>query len=557
IFTGAWGDANGITGNGVPMMPPGQHSLLQTRSGFSSESLTAEPMYVTAARAGKKVVVLSATQSYPPEPHLASLGAARSNFTSFSGFEHPIAPNVMHEPKDLDVPKGSWTSLPVREGPWRESTFKIGEENFYVLLYQDRQDPAPGYDTALIRQGSREAAKAKASAVLKPGRARDDTSLWSRPFRLEQRDLFANTFFRLFELDPEGKSLKLFQRGANGLKGAANKDQTELYLKAYAGFHADPFWSYQDGMLGPQLYQGGDGEAERRLLEMVRLDCHFLREGTKFALRTWRPDLLTHYTPMSDSAGHTWMGVLDPDSPSHSPTLAARLWPFYAEVYRLQDEWLGDILDMAGRDTVVALVSDHGMMGTNRRFHVNYVLEQAGLLKRTHDNKIEIAQTKVLAPPNGDFFVVVNTTDRKDGVVPPDQKREIVDAAARALLTARDPQTGLAPVVAVYRPGQMEGLGGPAGGDLYLDLAPGYYPSNSLAQRVAEASRSPIGDGVHGFNPSLRKMHAIFYLHGPGIGARPLPPMKQIDVAPTLLQLMGVPPPPTVRGRVLVEALDR
>ncbi|MES2459149.1 MAG: alkaline phosphatase family protein, partial [Armatimonadota bacterium] len=49
LWTGAYGDVNGITGNSVPVLPRGEHTLLESRSAFLSSSLLAEPLYVTAA----------------------------------------------------------------------------------------------------------------------------------------------------------------------------------------------------------------------------------------------------------------------------------------------------------------------------------------------------------------------------------------------------------------------------------------------------------------------------------------------------------------------------
>ncbi|MBK6424702.1 MAG: alkaline phosphatase family protein [Blastocatellia bacterium] len=64
IWTGAYSDVNGISGNWVPQLPKAQHTLLEDRSGYHSTGLTAEPLWISAARAGKKVVVLSATHTF-------------------------------------------------------------------------------------------------------------------------------------------------------------------------------------------------------------------------------------------------------------------------------------------------------------------------------------------------------------------------------------------------------------------------------------------------------------------------------------------------------------
>ena len=142
-------------------------------------------------------------------------------------------------------------------------------------------------------------------------------------------------------------------------------------------------------------------------------------------------------------------------------------------------------------------------------------------------------------------------------------------AAARALLAARDPDGGAHPVERILSAedlARLRGGGGAgddagsdatAGGSLYFDTAPGYYPERGLADRMAGPARHPWGDGEHGFWPERPTMHAIFYAAGPGLRSGvTLPAIRHIDVAPTLARLIGIPPPAQATGRVVVEALD-
>ncbi|MNY39739.1 hypothetical protein D3C86_1744410 [compost metagenome] len=51
-------------------------------------------------------------------------------------------------------------------------------------------------------------------------------------------------------------------------------------------------------------------------------------------------------------------------------------------------------------------------------------------------------------------------------------------------------------------------------------------------------------------------MHAVCYMAGPGLKKGVvLPPIRTIDVAPTLAKLMGIPAPAQATGRVLTEVL--
>jgi predicted AlkP superfamily phosphohydrolase/phosphomutase len=550
LWTGAYGDVNGISNNTVPLLPRSEHTLLESRSGFDAEALRAEPIYLTAARAGKRVVVLSATHSLPINPALAS--APRERYRAFAGFGNTIAPDRILDGRQLRHASG-WTELPPHSGTPREFSIEVGDAEFQGLVYDDLNDPVQGADSLLIRQGSKNAKAAEGATVLKPSEAARDTRGFSRRFAVRKGDLAGYTYFRLFELAPDGR-MTLYQRAADGLSSSTTPEETRRYLDAYGGFHAAPWDEYGQGQLGKPVWAGGDGTAERRMLEIVRLDCELLERGTRWALKEWRPDLLLHYTPMSDSAGHTWMGYLDPDGPRYDPAVARRLWPFYEEVFALQDRWLGSVLDAVDRDTAVCLVSDHGMAAAGKLFFPNAVLEKAGLLARKPDGEIDLAQTRICAPPWGGQFVAVNGTDWKGGIVRPEQRAEVLHAAAQALLAARDPETGGPVVMRVFRPEETAGLGigGLSGGDLYLDPAPGYAPSNGLVD-TGEVSSG----GTHGGLSLRPKLHAIFYLGGAGVSSgRRIGGMRQVDVAPTLCRLLGIPAPKDAVGHAIGEALE-
>src|SRR5690606_26476390 len=109
------------------------------------------------------------------------------------------------------------------------------------------------------------------------------------------------------------------------------------------------------------------------------------------------------------------------------------------------------IIDMAeAHDAIVCLVSDHGMCGVRKRFYPNAVLERAGLLFRTENNRIDLTRTKILASGWSELGLVVNTTDRKGGIVPPEQKAAVITEATAALLNAVDEETGSHLVTKVF-----------------------------------------------------------------------------------------------------------
>lgn len=562
IWTGAYADVNGISGNWVPQLPKAQHSLLEDISGFHSTGLTAEPLWISAARAGKKVVVLSATHTFPSDRDrkaLAEAGVPEERLKTFSGFESKIAPARILTSVDLRPVVGTaWRHQAMASPSSREIELRVADASFFALVYDDKSDPVNGLDTVLIRQGSRDPLLAAGEATIKPREASESIDAYSPRFRVSKSALFGFTYFRLFDLSPDGSSMALYQRGVNGLQGLASHADIEAYTAAYGGFHDEAFFTlYEEKLLGSRLWEGGDGTAERRLLETLRLDVDFRVRSIRYAMKEWNPDVVFHYTPTTDSAGHTWIGALDPSGRNYDPKLAAKLWPFYEEVFRLEDVWLGHLIEAAGSNGVVCLVSDHGMAATDSLFFPNAVLQRAGLLA-SEGGKIQLARTQACVPPFSDFFVTVNGTDRREGIVKDADREAVLRRVEDALLSARDPRDGQRIVRAVFRPNETIGLGidGEACGDLYFDLMPGYYPLSRVSANIVEPDASPIGSGNHGFFPFRRSMQAICIMGGAGLAAgRKIGPVRQIDIAPTLSHLLGIPPPRDARGHAIADVL--
>ena len=190
LWTGAWSDVHGVTENSVLLRPPDRHTLLESKSGFSSEALQAEPFYVTAARAGKRVVVLSATQAYPERPHVESLlraGVPNDRYLNFSGFEHEIAPARRYDTSDVHPAGQGWDGVSFAHGNL-EIMIKAGESLLKALIFDDPEDPVEGFDTVVIRH-----VMAGFEIRLKPRPADDRLDGWSPPFPIRVGELEGNT----------------------------------------------------------------------------------------------------------------------------------------------------------------------------------------------------------------------------------------------------------------------------------------------------------------------------------------------------------------------------
>ena len=313
---------------------------------------------------------------------------------------------------------------------------------------------------------------------------------------------------------------------------------------------------YQQGALGRTLFNGGNGGAEARYLETLQFAQHQLMETNRWAIDNLPWDLFLAYTPFPDEAEHLWRGHLDSTLSTFQPNLAARLRPLLEQAYRSSDEHLGLLLSKRPEGAFFALISDHGLQGINKRVALNQVLQQAELLALDGQGRVDLARTKVLYPAINNGYLLINSKDRKSGIVEKDQRAEIVRRSREILLALRD---GDRPIVRTVYDAEVDGaalgIGGETGGDIYIELAPGYDFDPRIAPGPLVSDAPAYGN--HGANPEQAALRTLMIFHGPGIRpGQKLLNVRIIDFAPTLAWLLNLPRPKDATGRVLFESLE-
>jgi predicted AlkP superfamily pyrophosphatase or phosphodiesterase len=213
-----------------------------------------------------------------------------------------------------------------------------------------------------------------------------------------------------------------------------------------------------------------------------------------------RPRLITSWFRGGDHAGHL-----------HGPASDE-----VHRVLRAQDRALAGLvarLEVRGAfaTTTLLLVSDHGMLAVERHADLDAALRDGGVA------------ASVLG---GGGFAIVSV-------------RGGSGEAARAVSVAR--ALGLEAHAPREAPAELR-LGHPRFGDIAVLAPPGVAISRSDALR-------PAMRGSHGYRPDVRGMGAIFVAFGRG--ARPgteLGEVRAVDVAPTVLALLGIPAPRWMEG---------
>ena len=546
LLTGASPKITGITGIRVPRTPRGEFTILESAAGFSPALQRAETIFTAAERAGRKVVALHV----PFGREKSRDGVYLQGYSGIAGRD-----GVVHGRNARTQAASSWVNLPASAAPPLELTFTIGASSLFGLLIDDPADPQNGYDTLLVA-GARDGREVK--AILKPGAAGPGGELlWSHPITVNTAgDQGATTYLRLFDLKSDGSDFFLYytRPARQAISHPELLEGTNPTVRAFIGNGGNLL--YGQGAFGRTIPSGGDGTAEARYLETVALVQHQLTEACRWALEQLPWDIFLAYTPYPDESEHQWRGYLDPGLPGFRAELAYRLRPLLERVYRSSDELLGFLMERRPENTVFALISDHGMEGTNKIVYVNKVLQQAGLLALDAQGRVDLAKTKVIYPAIDNGYLLINATDRKSGIVPLEERADLVRRVRELLLALRDEGRQVITGIDDARSDEAApGIGGESGGDLYLDLLPGYRFDAKLNASEIVGSQEP--HGVHGFNPSRASMRTIMVLNGPGIKAgERLRDARLIDFAPTLAKLLNIPVPIDAIGSVLQDALS-
>ena len=542
LMTGAPPRVTGISGNRVPREPRAEYTILDSMAGFSGAPLLAEPIWAAAQRAGKKVVI----------SHIPSFAAENSEKTiRFYGYDMIAGRDGIVTPRlSKPQPATSWDKLPASDAPALEISFAVAASKFFGLLVDDPADEQIGYDTLLLTR-SRNAEDIEVKLKSTPAGATGEL-LWSGPVEVKTTgERSASAYFRLFELRGDGSDFFLyFTRPARAM--VTPDDALEGVgetVRSFIGNGASIL--YQQGSFGRTIPSGGSGGAEARYLETVRFAQHQLMETNRWALANLSWDLFFAYTPFPDESEHLWRGYLDPGLSTYRKEVADRLRPFLEQVYKTSDDHLGLFLANRPANTIIAVISDHGMQAVNKRFAINRLLQQSGLIVIDQQGRVDLSKTKVFYPSINNGYLLINSIDRKNGIVAPEEREELVRQVCDLLSEVRD---GDQPVVKnVYDAeihGAEMGIGGPTGGDIYIDLVRGYDFDPRTTPEPVITQVEPYGS--HGASPEQSSMRTLMLFQGPGIAARRrLQNVRIIDFAPTLAGLLGFPAPKNSSGRVL------
>jgi hypothetical protein len=326
IWTGAYGDVNGVTTNNPPLLPRAAHLFSERGNGFFGTFLRAETFWVKAGRRGVCAVAHQPTQGFPfaryntaPEaacPPVVVNGYQTSQYAGYALFRRKDA---VEAGKDLVVRHGP-VELKLRPGRGR----------------MEISGPAGGTVEARLGGG------------------------FSEGLYLDQPTP-AVVYFRLLESGGSGFRLlatPVSELGYHDPRGMGARDRLLREAGGFAGNGASALLARGD--LTPGEY-----------LETVELSARQMARHAAWLFKRYRPRLFQTYLPFPDEFEHAWLGLARAGAPE------VEQWR--RQGYAIVERFAREIERLAGLRDNVVWTSDHGMAPVSKSLAVNKVLEEAGL----------------------------------------------------------------------------------------------------------------------------------------------------------------------------------
>jgi predicted AlkP superfamily phosphohydrolase/phosphomutase len=350
------------------------------------------------------------------------------------------------------------------------------------------------------------------------------------------------------------------------------------------------------------FYSEGAGD---RFLADLRELVDIRKRAAQYLMKRYEWDFFMVHFIATDWVQHFLWHCLDPTHPRHNEREAKLYGDAILEIYQCVDRALGELVAGLDRDTVLLVMSDHGFGPFHKYIYLNnwllekgllslkkglatrfkYVLFRAGLtpsalyqalarlklvrvaFKASKKQRYDLLSTFFLSSQDIDWRstkayssgnigqVFVNVKGREPhGIVDPGSEYEAVRDQIIALLAdLEDPETGVPVIEHIYR--REEIYNGP-----YVDQMADIlflpvnleYIATGLSEFVSNAVIAPsfAYSGTH-------RMEGVFALRGDGIKAGlEVEGVRIIDMAPTLLHVMGLPVPRDMDGTVLTDLMD-
>lgn len=279
-------------------------------------------------------------------------------------------------------------------------------------------------------------------------------------------------------------------------------------------------------------------------------------------------DLYVQVFEFTDRVAHILWRFMDEGHPLYDPVQAPPYREAMKAAYTRMDRIVGEAMEELPPGAALVVLSDHGFASFRKAVNLNRWLLDEGYLALAADTgvltledlfdddrllfkNVDWSRTRAYALGLGNVYINLKGREPHGTVSPGAEYDALVREIKEKLPQLVDPETGEHPVYAVYHRDELYR-------DYDPDLVPDLRVSNTPNYRVSW--QTSLGGAPERLLETNEKVwsgdHCSLdprFVPGMLLSNRPLGPTpRMIDLAPTILDLLGLPPEKDLEGRSLV-----
>ncbi|MEW5806089.1 MAG: alkaline phosphatase family protein [Acidobacteriota bacterium] len=312
---------------------------------------------------------------------------------------------------------------------------------------------------------------------------------------------------------------------------------------------ANDTWALNEGVL-----------SEEAFLDLTYSNHKEWEEMLFNALDKIKKGLITCVFETTDSIQHMFFRYLDERHPALRKTQSRMSGRVIEELYQKMDEMVGKVMDRLDDRSVLIIMSDHGFKSFRRGVNLNSWLYRSGYLSLKDGKResgewfkdVDWERTKAYALGLGGLYINKKGREAKGIVHPGEETAALKRDLIQKLSGLKDSEGGAVAINQLFdRDALYSGPYRENAPDLIIGYGDGYRASwDSVKGKVNDTvieDNDKAWSGDHCIDPRI--VPGVFFCNKRIKSANP----SIMDIAPTALELFGLPIPVHMDGRPLID----